>query len=209
MQPVLLFAVAACVAALPAAPPQAGARSLTAKAHEHAMVTIPTDEQAFAEYAEAVLQTMPAKVRHVLLTHFAACLDHHVALKGLDTAAATLSEHEAEALVSSAHACLRHARVNTPLVFKAALDAIVAFDGADAVATVRRLQGQPHQQEVAAVCAADAWLGVLVYVYANIAQFLSRPPKVMRALRVLWPLMPLGSALLTECDARVRAPAAP
>ena len=140
MQPVLLFAVAACVAALPAAPPQAGARSLTAKAHEHAMVTIPTDEQAFAEYAEAVLQTMPAKVRHVLLTHFAACLDHHVALKGLDTTAATPSEHDAEALVSSAHDCLRHARVNTPLIFKAALDAIVAFDRAGAVATGRQLK---------------------------------------------------------------------
>jgi len=136
----LLFAVAACVAALPAASPQAGARSLTAKAHEHAMVTIPTDEQAFAEYADALLQTMPAKVRHVLLTRFESCLDHHVALKGLDTAAATPSDHDAEALVSSAHDCLRHARADTPLVFKAALDAVVAFDRAGAVATGRRLQ---------------------------------------------------------------------
>jgi hypothetical protein len=149
MNPVLLFAVVACVAALPAASPQAGARSLTAKAHEHVMVTIPTDKQAFAEYAVAVLQTMPAKVRHVLLTHFAACLDHHVALKGLEldtiptwghgVTAATPTEHDAEAFVSSAHACLRHARADIPLVVKAALDAIVAFDRAGAVATGRRL----------------------------------------------------------------------
>ena len=135
MNPVLLFAVAACVAALPAASPQAGARSLTAKAHEHFMVTIPTDKQEFAEYAVAVQQTMPAKVRHVLLSHFEACLDHHVALKGLDTT----SEHDAEALISSAHVCFRHARVDTPLAFKAALHAVVAFDRADAMATGRQL----------------------------------------------------------------------
>ena len=136
MNPVLLFAVAACVAALPAASPQAGARSLTAKAHEHFMVTIPTDKQAFAEYAVAVQQTMPAKVRHVLLSHFEACLDSHLALKGLDTT----SEHDAEALISSAHVCFRHARADTPLAFKAALDAVVAFDRADAMTTGRRLE---------------------------------------------------------------------
>ena len=152
MNPVLLFAVVACVAALPAASPQAGARSLTAKAHEHVMVTIPTNKQAFAEYAEAVLQTMPAKVRHVLLTHFAACLNPHVALKGLEldtiptwgrVTAATPTEHDAEAFVSSAHACLRHALADIPLVVKAALDAIVAFDRAGAVATPtgRRMSG--------------------------------------------------------------------
>jgi hypothetical protein len=135
MNPVLLFAVAACVAALPAASPQAGARSLTAKAHEHFMVTIPTDKQEFAEYAVAVQQTMPAKVRHVLLSHFEACLDSHLALKGLDTT----SEHDAEALISSAHVCFRHARADTPLAFKAALDAVVAFDRADAMTTGRRL----------------------------------------------------------------------
>ena len=153
MNPVLLFAVAACVAALPAASPQAGARSLTAKAHEHFMVTIPTDEQAFAEYAVAVEQTIPAKARHVLFTRLAACLDHHVALKGLEldtiptwghgVTAATPTEHDAEAFVSSAHACLRHALADIPLVVKAALDAIVAFDRAGAVATPtgRRMSG--------------------------------------------------------------------
>ena len=141
MKPVLLFGVAAYVAALPAAPPQAGARSLTAKAHKPVTVTIPTGEQAFAEYAAAALQTMPAKVRHVLVTHFEACLDHQVVFKGLDTTTGLPSEHEA--FVSSAHACLRHARAATPLVFKAALDAIVAFDRADEMATGRRLQNQP------------------------------------------------------------------
>jgi len=162
----LLFAVAACVAALPAASPQAGARSLTAKAHEHAMVTIPTDEQAFAEYADALLQTMPAKVRHVLLTRFESCLDHHVALKGLDTAAATPSDHDAEALVSSAHDCLRHARADTPLVFKAALDAVVAFDRAGAVATGRRLQNVATRlPQKVVVPAGKALLEVLAVLY--------------------------------------------
>ena len=118
------------------------------------MVTIPTDDQAFAEYADTLLQTMPAKVRHVLLSHFEACLDRHVALKGLVTTAATLSEHDAEEFVSSAHACLRHARADTPLLFKAALDAIVAFDRTGAVATGRRLQ--PGFKEVVAACAL--WL---------------------------------------------------